>query len=63
MIIDSHAHIGEMLNFKLPETVLLDSMERYAIDFCLVSNVESSEVDHEQVLIPSCSQHSQLKSN
>ena len=63
MIIDSHAHIGEMLNFKLSETVLLDSMERYAIDFCLVSNVESSEVDHEQVLIPSCSQHSQLKSN
>lgn len=39
-----------MLNFKLSETVLLDSMERYAIDFCLVSNVESSEVDHEQVL-------------
>lgn len=63
MIIDSHAHLGEMLNFKMPGEVLLESMQKYGIDFTLLSNVESSEVDHEQVLIPSQNQHSQLESN
>ena len=33
MRIDSHAHIGEMLNFKLSGEILLKSMEKYQIDF------------------------------
>lgn len=63
MRIDSHAHIGEMLNFKLSGEILLKSMEKYQIDFCLISNVESAEVDHDQILIPRSLQYSQQESN
>ncbi|MFW5770738.1 MAG: amidohydrolase family protein [Spirochaetota bacterium] len=43
MIIDSHVHIGTIENFDLTESMLLKAMDRYGIDFALVSNVEGSE--------------------
>ncbi len=43
MIIDTHVHIGTIENFDLTESMLLKAMDRYGIDFALVSNVEGSE--------------------
>ena len=45
MIIDSHVHIGNMLGFNMPEEMVLKSMEKYNIDFSLVSNIDSAEFD------------------
>jgi predicted TIM-barrel fold metal-dependent hydrolase len=52
MIIDTHAHIGRILNFNMPEKNLLYSMDRYGIDFSLVSNIEAAEFDHKGRKIP-----------
>lgn len=32
MIIDSHVHIGNIMNFNMPEEMVLKSMEKYNID-------------------------------
>ena len=42
MIIDTHVHIGKMINFDLKEEDVLYSMERYGIDFSLVSDIEAA---------------------
>lgn len=63
MIIDTHVHIGSMLNFHMPKEAVLASIEKYAIDYCLVSNVEGSEVDHNQKLIPMEAQKGQIEIN
>lgn len=63
MIIDTHVHIGEMLGFSLTEEDVLYSMQRYKIDFSLVSNIESAEFDHEGNTIPEEYQVSQIESN
>jgi len=63
MVIDSHVHIGKVLNFNMPEEMVLASMEKYGIDFSLVSNVEASEVDHDQKLIPKELQFDQIELN
>ena len=46
MIIDTHVHIGTSLEFDLRPDDVLYSMERYGIDFSLVSNIEAAELDH-----------------
>jgi len=46
MIIDSHTHIGTITKFNMPESMLLDSMQKYGIDFALVLNIEGCEVDN-----------------
>ena len=61
MIIDSHVHIGNIMNFNMPEEMVLKSMEKYNIDYSLVSNAEASEVDGNQELIPIEFQHSQIE--
>ena len=61
MIIDSHVHIGNIMNFNMPEEMVLKSMEKYNIDYSLVSNIEASEVDGNQELIPIEFQHSQTE--
>ena len=33
MIIDSHIHIGKIINFNMPEEMVIESMEKYRIDF------------------------------
>ncbi len=43
MIIDSHAHIGRILILNLSVGKVLYSMERYGVDFSLVSSIESTE--------------------
>ena len=52
MIIDTHVHIGKSLEFDLREKDVLYSMDRYGIDFSLVSNIESAELDHEGRPLP-----------
>ncbi len=52
MIIDTHAHIGKMLIFDMPEEDLLYSIEKYGIDFSLVSNIEGSEFDEHGKPVP-----------
>lgn len=59
MIIDTHVHFGEMLNFSMPEEAVLYSMKKYGISYGIVSNCEAAEVDHEQKPVPKELQHSQ----
>ncbi|MCC7207494.1 MAG: amidohydrolase family protein [Anaerolineae bacterium] len=59
MIIDCHVHIGTILTFDMPEAMLLGSMDRYGVDFALVSNIEGCEVDGQQRPIPRERQFSQ----
>jgi predicted TIM-barrel fold metal-dependent hydrolase len=63
MIIDSHVHIGTIGQFHMPESMVLSSMEKYQIDFALVSNIEGSEVDGDQVPIPKEQQINQQTAN
>lgn len=62
MIIDTHVHIGRMLNFDMKENDVLYSMNKYHIDYSIVSNTESAEFDHSQNFIPKELQHSQIES-
>lgn len=59
MIIDTHVHIGKMLVFDMPPENVLYSMDKYGIDFSLVSNVECAENDHNGNPIPQNLQKSQ----
>ena len=52
MIIDSHAHIGILPPFQMTADDLLYSMERYCIDFSLISNIEGAENDHQGNPVP-----------
>ncbi len=61
MIIDTHVHIGSMLDFVMTEEDVLYSMEKYGIDYCLVSSINATEFDHELKLIPQKFQHSQIE--
>lgn len=62
MIIDTHIHIGKVLMFNLKEKDVIYSMEKYNIDFSLVSNLESAECDHRQRPIPEILQTTQADS-
>ena len=59
MIIDTHAHIGKLLTFNMPEENVLYSMKKYGIDFSLVSSVEAAENSHSGRKIPRIFQKSQ----
>lgn len=61
MIIDTHVHIGGMLDFSMTEEDVLYAMETYGIDHCIVSSINATEFDHELKLIPAKYQHSQLE--
>lgn len=61
MIIDTHAHIGRMINFNMSEKDLLYSIEKYNIDFTLISNIECAEFDHKGRIVPKLLQKSQNK--
>ena len=52
MIIDTHVHIGTMLNFDMREEHITYMMKEYFIDHCLVSNSECATHDHFQNPIP-----------
>lgn len=67
MIIDAHTHIGE-ISFpigksrisSMPEKTLLDAIEKYSIDFVLVSSIEGAEFNSDKELIPAERQVPQL---
>lgn len=59
MIIDSHVHIGTILDFNMTPEDVIYSMERYGIDFSLVSNGEAAEFDHQGRAVPASMQKSQ----
>ncbi len=61
MIIDTHAHIGRLIGFNMPPKNLLYSMDRYGIDFSLVSNIEAAEFDHKGRRLPFFLRKSQNK--
>lgn len=43
MIIDSHLHFGILDKFNMPINVLMESLDKYKIDFGIVSNIEANE--------------------
>jgi hypothetical protein len=63
LIIDAHTHIGTIIKFDMPQAMLLASMDKYHIDYALVSNIEGCEVDNDQVPIPPERQFSQRDIN
>ena len=52
MIIDTHVHIGRMIGFDMKPVDVLYSMDKYGIDFALVSDIEAAEIDHHGRRIP-----------
>lgn len=53
MRIDTHVHIGgEAVGFHMTEPMVLEAMEKYHIDYALVSNGDAGEMGHEQELLP-----------
>ena len=63
MIIDTHVHIGgEAVGFCMNEDMVIEAMEKYGIDFSIVSNGDSGECDHQQNLLPENLQISQEES-
>ena len=59
MLIDTHVHIGKVLDFEMSEEDVIYSMNRYGVDFSLVSSVEAVEFDHVGRAIPKALQTSQ----
>lgn len=52
MIIDTHVHFGESLDFKMTKEMVIESMKKYNIDYALVSSIGAVEFDHELKPIP-----------
>lgn len=52
MIIDTHTHIGHVLQFDMTEEQLLYAMERYGIAFSLFSHIGGVEFDHQGNPVP-----------
>lgn len=52
MIIDTHVHIGQSLNFDMREEDVLYSLTKYGIDVAVVSNCEAASHDHQRKLLP-----------
>lgn len=63
MIIDAHVHIGgESVGFDMTEDIVLESMDKYKIDVCLISNGDSGEYGHDLKVLPKEVQIDQKKS-
>ena len=60
MIIDTHVHIAITEVFYMPQEMLLESIDKYKIDYCLVSNGEAEEFDSNLNLIPKEKQKDQV---
>ena len=61
MIIDTHVHIGNMLNFVLTKEDVLYSMQQYGISHSIVSSLNAAEFDHQLRPVPPKYQQSQLE--
>ena len=51
MVIDSHAHIGNLWVLNLNVRKVLWSMEQYGVDFSLVSSIDHPAAIHEKVCV------------
>ncbi|WP_167959132.1 amidohydrolase family protein [Anaerosporobacter faecicola] len=60
MIIDTHVHIGDQVSFNMTEDMVLASMEKYHIDYSIVSNIEGVEYNNKGILLPKEKQKSQI---
>ena len=60
MIIDTHVHFGKILTFDMSENIVLESMDKYNIDYSLVSNINATEGDFNQKPLPMSLQTSQI---
>lgn len=52
MLIDTHTHLSNMLGFIMTEEMIKEMMEKYNIDYCIVSNADAVEYDHDLNPIP-----------
>lgn len=60
MIIDTHLHVGgEAVGFHMNEQMVIEAMEKYHIDYGLVSSGDAAEMTHQQVLLPDTVQKTQ----
>lgn len=60
MIIDTHVHIGgDAVGFNMSEAMVTQMMNKYNIDYAIVSNGDAGEMDHHQRLLPENYQISQ----
>lgn len=63
MVIDTHVHIGgELVGFTMNEKMVMEMMDKYSVDYVLVSNADAAEMTHEQILLPDSVQHTQEES-
>lgn len=62
MIIDTHVHLANLLGFEMTEEMVLTSMQKYNIDYSIVSNGDSVEFDHDLKPLPVKEQISQADS-
>ncbi len=61
MIIDTHVHIGKILNFNMKKEEVLYSMEQYGIRYSIVSDIRAAEFDHHQKPLPFFLQTPQIR--
>lgn len=61
MIIDTHVHIGQSLNFDMREEDVLYSMDKYGVDIAIVSNTEVASHGHDRKLLPPEVQKGQIE--
>lgn len=61
MIIDTHVHIGRMLNFNMKKEDVLYSMEKYGISYSIVSDIRAAEFGHHHERVPKILRHSQIE--
>lgn len=53
MRIDTHVHVGgEAIGFHMTEEMVLEMMEKYKIDYVIISNGDAGEMNHSQKLLP-----------
>lgn len=60
MQIDTHIHIGgEAVGFQMSEKTVIESIQKYQINYAIVSNADAAELNHHQELLPEKLQISQ----
>ena len=60
MFIDTHLHFCNNLLWRMPPEDLLKLIEKYHVDYAIVSNANGAELDHNQMLIPENYQTTQI---
>ena len=63
MIIDSHVHIGVFGRYDMKPAYVIDSMERYGIDYSLLSPITGVEFGQEHMPLPDDWPYDQISAN